>query len=607
MCGISAILGTECANLLIESLIQLQNRGYDSAGISLIKDDILIINKYASTESKTAIEQLRNINYAQSINGIAHTRWATHGKKTDINSHPHKSMCEIFSIIHNGIIENYKELKEFLIKNNYKFSSETDTEVIVNLISFYYKKNKNIKESIKVAISELQGTWGLVIQCIDEPNKLYCIRKGSPILIGNNNNFVMIVSEQCGFCNYFDEYSVLDNEDLCELVYEDNKLFINTEKCMNTKKTYRQIQNITPEPFPHWTIKEIYEQADSSLRAISLGGRLMSTNEVKLGGLDMNKHILEKIKNIILLGCGTSLHTAHIGVSYMKDLCDFNIVMAFDGAEFTEKDIPKDGTTAILFLSQSGETKDLHRCINIAKKNHIFTIGIINVPDSLIAREVHCGCYLNAGREIAVASTKSFVSQIIIISMISIWFSQIKHINEEKRLGMIKCLKRLYIDIENTIKISHEKIKLYLKYFENKSSCFVLGKSKGEWIAKEGALKIKEISYIHAEGYSSSALKHGPFALLEKDFPVILIAFKNEHYFKSLNAYEEIKSRNAKIIFISNCDNNLIDEKILIPINESYQDLLSIIPLQILAYELAVCNGINPDIPRNLAKVVTVE
>ena len=281
--------------------------------------------------------------------------------------------------------------------------------------------------------------------------------------------------------------------------------------------------------------------------------------------------------------------------------------MAFDGAEFTEKDIPKDGTTAILFLSQSGETKDLHRCINIAKKNHIFTIGIINVPDSLIAREVHCGCYLNAGREIAVASTKSFVSQIIIISMISIWFSQIKHINEEKRLGMIKCLKRLYIDIENTIKISHEKIKLYLKYFENKSSCFVLGKSKGEWIAKEGALKIKEISYIHAEGYSSSALKHGPFALLEKDFPVILIAFKNEHYFKSLNAYEEIKSRNAKIIFISNCDNNLIDEKILIPINESYQDLLSIIPLQILAYELAVCNGINPDIPRNLAKVVTVE
>ena len=607
MCGITAILGNDCIQLMIDSLIQLQNRGYDSAGLSIIKDNHFIVNKYATSETKTAIEYLQDIERVYSINGIGHTRWATHGEKSDINSHPHISMCKKFSIVHNGIIENYKELKLALIKENYTFISKTDSEVIVNLISFNYTKTKNIKESIKLAISELQGTWGIVIQCIDEPNKLYCTRRGSPLLIGHTNNFYMIVSEQTGFCNYFDEYSLLDNDDLCELSCKENKLSIKTEKHLHTKKTCSQIQSITPDPYLHWTMKEIYEQTDSTLRAISLGGRLMSTDKVKLGGLDTNVHILKKIDNIIILGCGTSLHAAQIGVSYMKDLCNFNVVMAFDGAEFTENDIPRTGITSILFLSQSGETKDLHRCLHIAKQNHIFTIGVINVPDSLIAREVNCGCYLNAGREIAVASTKSFVSHVIMISMIAIWFSQIHMINEDKRLEMINALKRLHIDIKDTIKVSHKQIQQYLRYFKNKSSCFILGKSKGEWIAKEGALKIKEISYIHAEGYSSSSLKHGPFALLEQDFPVILLALKNEYYFKSLNVYEEIKSRNAKIIVISNHDDDSIDEKIIIPTNEPYQDLLSIIPLQLLAYELAICNGINPDIPRNLAKVVTVE
>lgn len=605
MCGISAILGIDCVNILIESLIQLQNRGYDSAGISVINNQKFSINKFASKESKTAIDLLKNNNLPKSINGIAHTRWATHGAKTDINSHPHKSMCGKFSLVHNGIIENYKELKDKLINENYTFLSQTDTEIIVNLISFYHKNN-SIIDAIKLTINDLQGTWGLVIQCIEEPNKLYCSRQGSPLLIAINNSFAMVSSEQSGFCEYFDEYNILDN-DLCEITFENNRVSIKNDKDLNKKKINRQLQSLTPDPYLHWTIKEIYEQTDSSLRAISLGGRLMSNNKVKLGGLDTNRNILKKIKNIILLGCGTSLYAGYIGMSYFKDLCNFNVVLTFDGAEFTEKDIPKEGQTAIFFLSQSGETKDLHRCLKIAKKNHIFTIGVINVPDSQIAREVNCGCYLNAGREIAVASTKSFTSQVILLSMISIWFSQINNTNEEKRLEMIKCLKKLYLDIEETINISHRKIKEYIHYFNNKPSCFILGKSKGEWIAKEGSLKMKEISYIHAEGYSSSSLKHGPFALLEPNFPVILLAPKNEFYFKSLNAYEEIKSRGGKIIFISNTENKSIDNPIIISTNKVYQDLLNIIPLQLLAYELSIFKGINPDIPRNLAKVVTVE
>jgi len=606
MCGISAILGIECIDILIESLIQLQNRGYDSAGISVINNNEFSINKYASNESNTAIELLKKNTLPKSINGIAHTRWATHGGKTEINSHPHRSMCNRFSLVHNGIIENYKELKDKLIKENYIFLSQTDTEVIVNLISFYNKEH-SITESIKLAINDLHGTWGLVIQCKDEPDKLYCTRKGSPLLIAMNDSLAMISSEQSGFCQYFEEYNILDNNDLCEITFKDNKVSIKTEKNLDKKKINRQLQSLTPEPYLHWTLKEIYEQIDSSLRAISLGGRLMSNNKVKLGGLDTNTHILKKIKNIILLGCGTSLYAGYIGMSYFKDICNFNVVLTFDGAEFTEKDIPSEGQTAILFLSQSGETKDLHRCLKIAKKNHIFTIGVINVPDSQIAREVNCGCYLNAGREIAVASTKSFSSQVILLSMISIWFSQINDTNKTQRLEMVKCLKRLYIDIEETINISHKKIKEYIHYFNNKSSCFILGKSKGEWIAKEGSLKMKEISYIHAEGYSSSSLKHGPLALLEPDFPVILLAPKNEFYFKSLNAYEEIKSRGGKIIFISNIKNESIDNSLIISTNKVYQDLLTIIPLQLLAYELSVLKGINPDIPRNLAKVVTVE
>ena len=353
-------------------------------------------------------------------------------------------------------------------------------------------------------------------------------------------------------------------------------------------------------------IKEIIEQKESSLRAISLGGRLLNNNSVRLGGLEDNKEHLLKTDNLILLGCGTSYFAGLTSLKYFKELCDFNFVHIIDGAEFNEYDIPKIGNTSVILLSQSGETKDLHRCINIARKNDLFIVGVVNVVDSLIARESDCGCYLNAGREVAVASTKSFTSQVIILSMIAIWFSQNKNINNIKRKRYITDLRNIHNDI-NTILTKKDEYKKIIPYLVNKNSIFILGKGYLEAIAKEGSLKIKEVTYIHAEGYSGSSLKHGPFGLLEKDFPVILIDTDCNHNAKMTNVYEETKSRHAKVITITNNLDYDRDDMYIIPNNKTFNNILSVIPFQLLSYYLSIEKGYNPDFPRNLAKVVTVE
>lgn len=681
MCGIVGLLGNVSHKLLLDSLKQLQNRGYDSAGICTINADInshfgsspeplrsvekgergyslaeateynqktadhfatirfppnsvalakeFDIIKYASDKDNTAIQKLeQNIvdnakdNNTNIINGIGHTRWATHGPKTDLNSHPHMCMNQKFCLVHNGIIENYKTLKNMLVKNGYTFKSQTDTEVIVNLLSFEYNMimesiesidiqspKQNVLKALKNTIEKIEGTWGLVIMCIDTPQVLYCTRHGSPLLISVNDHFAMVVSEQNGFCGKVENYFVLNNHDICVLEKENNKITISSNEKYDTKKLNSITTDLFCHPYPHWTLKEIHEQGDSTLRAISLGGRLLSNEQVKLGGLEESKDILINIDNLIILGCGTSYYAGMIGSHYFKDLCNFNIVHVFDGAEFSEQDIPKYGKTALLLLSQSGETKDLHRCIDIGKKHNLFLIGLINVVDSMIAREVDCGCYLNAGREVAVASTKSFTSQVILLSLMSIWFAQSKNMNSEKRKKYITDLRLLHFDINKTIcicdDISHDILDIFEPNTSN--SCFILGKGKSEAIAKEGALKIKELTYIHAEGYSTSSLKHGPFALLHNGFPVIMISPNNEYYVKNNNAYEEILSRHAKIIFITDYQECDKINSIILPENKSYADLLCVIPLQMLAYKLSIKRGINPDMPQNLAKVVTVE
>jgi len=614
MCGITGFIGNENAySEILDGLYQLQNRGYDSAGISILEDngimkDIMKTVKYASTDTISALTRLNEskTQYSNSFVGIGHTRWATHGPKTDINSHPHISSDGLFSLVHNGIIENYKKIIKDL---DIHMCSQTDTEVIVNLIAVHFKACGNVEESMRKTTQELTGTWGIAVLYKGEPNKIYCTRHGSPLLVGIDGDRAMITSEQSGFCNKFNKYIVLNNHDICVLTrMTDGKIIMSTSDTYHTKNTQNVNASLTPAPYPYWTIKEINEQPDSILRAIGLGGRLMSNNEVKLGGLNEYETELKKLDNLILLGCGTSYNAGMIGMHYLKDIGGFNIVQLFDGAEFGEVDIPTMGKTGLILLSQSGETKDLHRCIQIAHDKDLFMIGVVNVVDSLIAREVHCGCYLNAGREVAVASTKSFTSQVIILSMIAIWFSQVKSTHELKRKRMLRNLRELYINIEQTIQTTETQIREHIvPLFQERANCFLLGKGKGESIAREGALKIKEISYIHAEGYSTSSLKHGPFALLEPNFPVILLAPEDEHYSKSMNAYEEILSRHATIIMITDkydCDK---PNSIIIPLNQTYRNLLSIIPLQLLSYELSLSRGLNPDMPRNLAKVVTVE
>ena len=612
MCGISGFIGNEDAfSQILAGLYQLQNRGYDSAGISVIENGEIHTNKYASSDTISALTHLAEFknHYNSSYIGIGHTRWATHGAKTDTNSHPHVSHDGLFSLVHNGIIENYQDIKRDLREKGIELKSQTDTEVIVNLISVHFAEYGEVERAIQKTIQELKGTWGIAVLYKDEPNKLYCTRHGSPLLVGVDGNRAMVTSEQSGFCNQFGKYIVLNNHDVCILSRTtDGNIHMNTRDIYSAKSALNVNSTLTPTPYPHWTIKEIHEQIDSSLRAISLGGRLLSNNEVKLGGLYERESELKQLDNIILLGCGTSFHAGMIGVHYLKEIGGFNSVQLFDGAEFGEADIPKIGKTGLILLSQSGETKDLHRCIQIAHDRDLFMIGVVNVVDSLIAREVHCGCYLNAGREVAVASTKAYTSQVIILSMIAIWFAQVKGMYELKRKAMLRDLRALHMDIEKTIQTNEQVIREEIvPLFKDRKSCFLLGKGKCESIAREGALKIKEISYIHAEGYSTSSVKHGPFALLEPNFPVVLIAPDDEHYAKSMNAYEEIRSRHATVIMItddSKCDK---PNHIRIPLNKTYRDLLTIIPLQLLSYELSLSRGLNPDMPRNLAKVVTVE
>lgn len=621
MCGIIGIVSNnECIDFLLNGLLHLQNRGYDSAGICAVIDQSFVIKKYASTTNILSLNKLQEDRtcFLNSNVGIGHTRWATHGKKSDINSHPHISSDAKFVIVHNGIIENYHVLKEMLQINGYSFISETDSEVICNLLSYNYmvvNNNISIEKAIELTTNQLEGTWGLCILCIDTPNTLYCTRNGSPLLVGLDDDFVMVASEQSGFDGKILRHIELNNKDICIISKQNDKpIDIVTQHSYNAMITTAidiPRNTYSLKEYPYWTLKEIYEQTNTFLSATNFGGRLLE-NTIKLGGLESKIEQLKQIDNLILLGCGSSYNAGMVGLKYFKDLCQFNCVQLIDGADFTLQDIPKKGKTGLILLSQSGETRDLHRCILIAQTNCLCTIGVINVVGSLIAREVDCGCYLNAGKETAVAATKSFTSQCILLSMIAIWFSQMnKHnIKTYKYVTNLKYLCNNNIcELLNADFCLEKKIDEILPLF-NTPSCFVLGKGICEAIAHEGSLKIKEISYIHSESFSTSSLKHGPFALLHAKFPVILIALDDEYLPKNINAYQELLAREATVIVITNKNVKYFDGKdniIYIPYNETYNAILSVVPLQLLAYKLAIFRGINPDFPKNLAKVVTVE
>jgi glucosamine--fructose-6-phosphate aminotransferase (isomerizing) len=630
MCGICGYLGSgEAYPCVMAGLTMLQNRGYDSAGIAAIKDGELIVRKNASTPTQTAINQLSNLDttFEGCTVAVGHTRWRTHGSATDVNSHPHVDYRGKFALVHNGIIENYATLKDELQAKGIPFKSQTDTEVIVNLLGFYYAEMKQVKAALEKTLSRLEGTWGLVIICVDKPNHLYCARHGSPLLIGfgPNDEYMIVASEQSGFCGgkFVNNYICLNDSDVVVLKHKGNRVIFRPTHDSSEEESPKDLYKInpitadlgatTPYPYEHWMIKEIREQPASIMRAMGLGGRLFGHDSVRLGGLNDHREDLLALNHLILLGCGTSYNAGLHVAPLFRAISGFDTVSVYDGGEFTQHEIPASGRTTktgIIMISQSGETKDLHRCLELAHEySNVMTIGAINTVDSLLSREVSCGVYLNSGKEFAVASTKAFTGQVVVLTMIAIWFAQNRQLHSVKRSHLIRDLRRLSRDVEDTIERTHDKCKEIAKYLHSKSTntMFLLGRGVSEPIAREGALKLKEISYRHSEAYSSAALKHGPYGLLEEGTPVIMICPDDEHFTRNQGVAEEIKSRHAELIGISDRQLQGYKFTIELPRNENFRSLLAVIPLQLISYELAILKGNNPDLPRNLAKSVTVD
>lgn len=618
MCGICAYIGFSGGySSIYHGLKMLQNRGYDSAGIcGMSNSGILEMRKYASLNNKTAIQMLSGLDdlYADYSILIAHSRWACQGGISDINAHPHTDYQNNFALVHNGIIENYEQIRDELFTNYGIISkTQTDSEVIANLISYYYNRVKNTELAIKLALDRLEGTWGLVIINKNEPNKLFCARHGSPLLIGFSRNSCMIVSEQSGFDTNIEEYICLNDNDIIILdkEYESQRIIFDKKSNYKIKKVLKCSDNLLSPEYPYWTIKEICEQPIVVSKSICNKGRILNDYMVKLGGLEQKALVLSQCEHLVIIGCGTSYNAGRHVLPIFKQLSQFNTCQVFDGGEFSLNDIPKSGRTCIILLSQSGETRDLYQALSLVKNNdQVTTVGVINVIDSLIAREVDCGVYLYAGREVGVASTKVFVAQVIVLYMISIFMCQIKDNNLyiDERKSIIRDIFKLKLDISNTIASINKVCQDVAVSLCNKKTLFILGKGQAESICQEGALKIKEIGYIHAEGYSSTALKHGPYSLIEPGTPIIIINLNDDNKTSNNIITDEIKARDAFIIKITDYQTSTIKEDIVINIshNDTFRNLLAVIPMQLIAYYRALFDDRNPDLPRNLAKTVTV-
>jgi len=630
MCGIIGFIGqTNCLPYLILGLKLLQNRGYDSAGISVMNDNTINILKYASTDSLDSIKNLEtNIHLIpESISGIAHTRWATHGKKTDENAHPHLSMDNSISVVHNGIIENYFEIKEFLSKKGFEFRSQTDTEVIAQLFQYLMEQtNGNLYESIDDLCNTLHGTWACLIQHSKYPHLLIALKNGSPLLFAKSKDGYFFTSEISGFQNQVEDYIniidkayyIVDNENN-KIMTKQMKHGLDFEELAKLEKVFpidKQLIDLSPDPYPHWMLKEIYDQIDSSSRAINNGGRLSGPLGIKLGGLEEHKEQLFVYNKACFLACGTSYHAGLFGSILFTKFGIFDSVKVCDASEFYEYNYEK--KTLYIVLSQSGETKDVHRAMEIIKKKGGDVLSIVNVVESLIARDALCGVYINAGSEKAVASTKSFTNQVIVLALVAMWWyknSKSVETNEyrDKLFNNLRDdLLELPGTIRKTIDMSLLQIESITEQIYKDKNMFLLGRGLLYPIALEGALKVKEVSYIHAEGFCGGALKHGPFALIEEGTPIFILSNDDTHAARMESAAEEVGCRGAHTILITNNKEKLYKPSVYkyvieIPKLKVLSGLLSVIPMQLLSYKMGIKKGVTVDQPKSLAKVVTVD
>jgi len=620
-CGIIGVVGSDDAKVIVlEGLTILQNRGYDSAGIATVPDDgkELFVTKYASRESTSdSIDLVRNGSgkHTGHKTGIGHTRWATHGGKTDFNAHPHTDTKDRIALIHNGTINNSYDLKKELMSKGIKFKSETDTEVIAQLVGLNLDEGMSTKEALSRALGMCDGTWGIAVINREEPDQIVVACNGSPMVIGLGQGRTFIASETSAFNKYTKNFIAMKDGEIGVIHANGSTLDLS-----RTETAPEHNVLLTPFPYAHFTLKECLEQPEAIARSLSYGAR-MNGKRIVLGGMDKNAKMLGGIKNLLLTGCGTSRHAAEFGAKIMRDLDCFDTVSVLDAAEIRRSDLPKK-SGALLAVSQSGETKDVHRAVKIGEEMSVPCISVVNTVGSLIARTTGLGVYLNAGRENAVASTKAFTTQVTVLALLALWFRQnkddhnpqsVKEVNATRE--MLESLQRLPISFGMALS-TRDQCKAVAKDLAEKKNMFILGKGYAEPIAFEGALKIKEMTYVHAEGYSGGALKHGPFALIEgeegKDgpTPVIMIILDDDHGTHMRTAAEEVKARGAKLYIITDTPKlaqGLDPNPIIIPSNGPLTALTAVLPLQLIAYELAVLKGINPDVPRNLAKAVTTD
>ena len=608
MCGIVGYIGDKKAfPILIDGLLRLEYRGYDSAGISTIENNYISVFK-----DKGRVANLNNFDEIKNLEGcigIAHTRWATHGKPCRENSHPHLDNSNKISVVHNGIIENYTELKSFLESKGYKFISETDTEVIPNLINFYLNSNNcSLLEAVSMACNKLQGSYAIQVISLDNPDKIIVAKKDSPLVIGSNSNENYIASDIPAILSYTKNFYLMEDNEIAE-IYKDKIDFYNS----NLEKINKQpkivdwdTSSIEKNGYEDFMLKEINEQVVSVRETI---GFKLDKENTYIENINFSKEYLQSIDKIYIVACGTAMHAGLATRNSFEKLCKISTEVDI-ASEFRYRDPLINNKTLCIFISQSGETADTIAALKLAKSKGAKTLAISNVIGSSITREADSYIYTHAGPEIAVASTKAYTSQLVLLNILAIYFAEILGTSNKELLNTLKkellCLPE---KIEKTLKQS-EKVKDISKKLYKEKDIFFLGRGIDYPVALEGSLKLKEISYIHSEAYASGELKHGPIALIEDGIKVISILTDEDLTSKSISNIQEVITRGAQTVVVTNqnIDENLFNYIINIPqTNKLLSPILSVIPLQLLAYYISKEKGLDVDKPRNLAKSVTVE
>jgi glucosamine--fructose-6-phosphate aminotransferase (isomerizing) len=612
MCGIVGYIGTKAAtSVLLKGLKRLEYRGYDSSGIALLNSHLFVCKKKGKIASlENELIDLKTDLSGYTV-GIAHTRWATHGEPSDLNAHPHVSSSGKIAVVHNGIIENFPLLREKLISKGYSIKTQTDSEIIAHLIDYYVCKYEDFLTGVFVALEKLEGTYGIAVLSEDYPDRIIAARNGSPLILGVGEGEILIASDASAIVEYTRRVVYIDEREVVDIQRDSYQTYDllqkRVDKCVEDIDW--DIETIGKKGYDHFMLKEIYEQAES-IQNTCRGRLLHETGTSRLDGLNLKNEDFTRIERIILIACGTSWHSALIGEYLIEEYARIPVDVEY-ASEFRYKNPILTPSDLVIVISQSGETADTLAALREAKQKGVHVLGVTNIVGSTIARESDGGVYSHAGPEIGVASTKAFTSQVMVMIMITIMFARKYDMSLETGQLLVEKIEKLPNLIQSMLDTAHDIKKIALIY-SNASNFLYLGRGVQFPVALEGALKLKEISYIHAEGYPAAEMKHGPIALIDENLPVIFIALKDSIYGKIISNMQEVRARGGKIIAIATEGDDLIrdyaDHVIYVPqVDRMLSPLLTVVPLQLLSYYIAVERGCNVDQPRNLAKSVTVE